>query len=105
MEFSCASNAEELFKQGQELLASGKGEKGAALRSKTHQRQRKIAIDNFDETKAQEVLNVLAANDTWQIPTLTLNTGSTKLPFADPEFKESFKFLPKSVEDEWNLLY
>ncbi|WP_146947030.1 amidohydrolase family protein [Cyclobacterium qasimii] len=102
LELSCASNAEELLQQRQESLRSGKDMKGAALRSKIHQDQREIAIDNYDENKAQEVLNVLAANDTWQIPTLTLNTASTKLPFAEMDFKESFKFLPKTVEDDWN---
>jgi|GEM_PF-3036027 len=89
LELSCASNAEELLQQRQELLAPGKDIKGAALRSKIHQNQRKIAIDNFDDIKALEVLNVLAANDTWQIPTLTLNTGFTKRPFAELDFKES----------------
>lgn len=101
LELSCASNAEELLQQRQELLASGKEIKGAALRSKIHQEQRKIAIENFDEIKAQEVLNVLAANDTWQIPTLTLSTGFTKQHFMDLDFKESFKFLPKAIEEEW----
>ena len=101
LELSCASNAEELLQLRLESLGSGKGMKGAALRSKIHQDQRKIAIDNYDEIKAQKVLNVLAANDTWQIPTLTLNTASTKLPFTDPDFKESFKYLPKNVEEEW----
>ncbi len=102
LELSCASNAEELLKLRQESLKSGIEIKGAALRSRIHQDQREIAIENFDEIKAQEVLSVLAANDTWQIPTLTLNTASTKLPFLDPDFKESFKFLPPNIEEEWN---
>ena len=101
LELSCASNAEELLEQRRELLASGTAIKGAALRSTIHQEQRKTAIENFDEMKAREVLNVLAANDTWQIPTLALNTGSTRQPFADLDFQESFKFLPKSIEEEW----
>ena len=103
LELSCASNSDDLLKQRQKLLASGKGETGAVLRSRIHQAQRRIAIENFDENKAKEVLNVLAKNQTWQIPTLALNTAFTKRYFAHPDWQESFKYLPNSIEQRWKM--
>ena len=69
IELSCASNAEELLENRKQLLAEGKNETGAILRSRIHKTQRIPAIDNYDANKAKEVLQVLAKNETWQIPT------------------------------------
>lgn len=105
LELSCASNSEELLKQRQKLLASGKDKlgAGAVLRSQIHEAQRRIATENFDEKKAKEVLAVLAKNQTWQIPTLGLNTGYIKKHFIRPEWQESFKYLPSSIEEQWKI--
>lgn len=101
LELSCASNWQELLQQRSAMLFSGRTDKGGVLRSRIHATQRPIAIENYDETQANEVLSVLAANDTWQIPTLTLATNLTERPFAEAEFQESFKYLPESVENQW----
>ena len=79
----------------------GRADKGGVLRSRIHAAQRPIAIKNYDEDRANEVLSVLAANDTWQIPTLTLATNVTERPFAEAKYQESFKYLPESVENQW----
>ena len=101
LELSCASNSDELLLQRQQLLASGKDDKGGVLRSRIHKEQRQIAIENFDLDKANKVLDVLVKNDTWQIPTLTLNTASKRRPFATKEWQESFTYLPKNVQEQW----
>lgn len=101
LELSCASNAEELLEQRRQFLAAGRSDTGGILRSRIHQAQREIAIQNYDENKANEVLKVLAQNQTWQIPTLVLITGFTERPFAKPEWRESFKYLPESIEKQW----
>lgn len=101
LELSCASNSEDLWKQRLELLDFGKADPGGILRSRIHAAQRSNAIENYDENKANEVLQVLAKNETWQIPTLALNTGSVRRPFARPEFQESFQYLPDSIESKW----
>ncbi|MEP0987929.1 amidohydrolase family protein [Ekhidna sp.] len=101
LELSCASNADELLEQRRRLLASGKGDRGGVLRSRIHQAQREIAVKNYDPNKAKEVLNVLAKNQTWQIPTLALSTGFTERYWADSSWQESFNYLPASIEQQW----
>ena len=101
LELSCASNADELLLQRQQLLASGKDDKGGILRARIHKEQREQAVINFNIEKANEVLDVLAKNNTWQIPTLTLNTAFTRRPFAAKEWQESFSYLPQIVQEQW----
>ena len=101
LELSCASNSDELLQQRKTLLEAGKKDKGSALRSRIHQMQRKTAVENYDETQAQKVLAVLAKNQTWQIPTLTLNTSSATRYYTTPEWQESFSLLPDSTEQKW----
>jgi hypothetical protein len=101
LELSCASNSDELLLQRQQLLASGKEDKGGILRSRIHKKQREIALKNFDVNKANEVLEVLKKNDTWQIPTLTLNTAFARRPFAAKDWQKSFSYLPKNIKEQW----
>ncbi len=101
LELSCASNADELLKQRRLMLAKGKNTPGSALRSSIHSAQREIAVKNYDDKKADEVLQVLLNNQTWQIPTMALNTGFTRQPFDQPEWQESFEYLPDTIRDEW----
>lgn len=101
LELSCAANSDELLAQRQEILALGKQDIGGVLRSKIHTLQRPMAIANYDPQKAEEVLDVLAKNDTWQIPTLALATGFTERPFANSEWQETFKYLPEAIEFSW----
>ncbi|MDJ0646961.1 MAG: amidohydrolase family protein [Flavobacteriaceae bacterium] len=93
LELSCASNAKELLENRKKLLALGKNDAGGILRSRIHSTQRMPAIKNYDEDKAQEVLDVLAKNNTWQIPTLAL--------YRSVRLKENFKYLPDSIRKAW----
>jgi len=101
LELSCASNADELWEQRKKLLEEGKEDLGGILRSRIHQAQRRTAVENYDEDRANEVLAVLAKNQTWQIPTLALSTAFTKRPFNDPEWQESFDYLPDPIAQNW----
>ncbi len=101
LELSCASNAEELLQQRRQLLSEGRQDPGGVLRSRIHQTQRATAIENYDPKVAEKVLQVLAKNQTWQIPTITLSTAFTELPFATEEWQSSFAYLPDSVEQRW----
>ena len=102
LELSTASNAEELYNERKKLLAEQKNLPGSELRSKIHDLQRTVAYDNQDAAKAEEVLNVLAKNQTWQIPTLALNTGAVRRYFSRPDWVESFRFLPKPIQSRWS---
>ena len=101
LDLSAASNADELWEERKKLLSDGKNETGGDLRSSIHTAQRRRAIENYDDAKADEILAVLAKNETWQIPTLALNTGSTEKPFARADFQESFDYLPADVQENW----
>lgn len=102
LELSCASNADELLAQRIHLLHEGRNDPGGILRSRLHRAQQQNAIENYDTLQAQKVLNALAKNDTWQIPTLVLNTNMSRRPFLQSEWKEQFSYLPDSVEQKWN---
>lgn len=101
LEVSMASNWEELQEQRLQLLEEGQDDPGGILRSRIHSAMRETAIQNYDEARANEVLQVLAENETWQIPTLALNTRSVEKFYTDPNWQETFTLLPDSIEQEW----
>lgn len=101
LEVSMASNWEELQRQRLQMLEEGQDDPGGILRSRIHSAMRETAIENYDEERANEVLQTLAENDTWQIPTLALNTRSVEKFYADQDWQETFKLLPDSIEQEW----
>lgn len=101
LEISCASNAKELRAERRELLQSGQLKQGGELRAQIHQKQQEIAIANYDDGRADSVLVVLKANDTWQIPTLALNTLFTEQYFADATYQKSYDLLPDSLATYW----
>ncbi|MDR9409319.1 MAG: amidohydrolase family protein [Balneolaceae bacterium] len=101
LEVSMASNWEELQEQRLQLLEEGQDDPGGILRSRIHSAMRETAIENYDEERANEVLQVLAKNETWQIPTLALNTRSVEKFYTHSEWQETFTLLPDSIEQEW----
>lgn len=101
LEISCASNAEELWQQRKEMLKNEKNLTGGDLRSSIHKAQREVAIKNYDDSRADEVLAVLKKNDTWQIPTQALNTFFTRKYYARNNWQESYALLPDSIGQFW----
>ncbi len=101
LELSCVANADDLLQERQELLRTGVGESGADLRAKVHKAQQETAIANFDAQIADQVLSVLKKNDTWQIPTLALNTFFSGKYYARESYQESYEFVPDSIGRYW----
>ena len=101
LELSCASNAAELLADRRNLLDAGRADAGGVLRSRIHQTQRQTAVENYDDAQADKVLSVLAKNETWQIPTLALNSGFVERPFLEPEWQSTFRFLSDTTEQQW----
>lgn len=99
LEMSCAANSEELLKNRRKMMAEGikNNDSGHALRSRLHAAQRREAIDNQDDAQTDKVLDALARNNTWQVPTLALLTGSTERPFESKEWISTFDHLPDGV--------
>ncbi|MEM0992023.1 MAG: amidohydrolase family protein [Bacteroidota bacterium] len=101
LELSMAENTEELLKMRRQLLAMGKAEEGGVLRSKIHTAQRMEALSHQDDAKTQQIIEVLASNKIWQIPTLSVMTAIVDHPFARPAWRQSFDYLPDTVEHKW----
>ena len=101
LEMSISEDADVLLEKRKELLLAGKMDQGSVLRSRVHSAQRTHAIENGDDIQTKKVLNVLAKNQTWQIPTLSIMTASTERPFAKSEWRASFKYLPKTTGQGW----
>ena len=96
------ANSDELLAQRQEILALGKKDIGGVLRSKIHALQRPLAIANYDPQRAQEVLDVLAKNDTWQIPTLASGYWiSPKDLLPVPNGKRLLNIYHEAIERSW----
>jgi imidazolonepropionase-like amidohydrolase len=101
LELSSASNADELLEQRKKLLKNEAGISGAKLRSQIHKAQRAIAIRNYDSKKVDTILKTLLKNNTWQIPTLTLNTVFTERYYVNSSWQESFNYIPSSIAKKW----
>ncbi len=101
LEFSTAKNWESLLEQRRKLLAEGIMDQGGVLRSRIHDAQRTISIENQDESQTQKVLKILAKNNVYQIPTLSIMTLTTNRPFQNTAFLDSYKYLPSSIEEKW----
>ena len=102
IEMSSTSNFEELLKQRRAALKNKDGVLGSTLRTSLHDAQRMSSIRNIDSIQLKKVLNTLAKNDTWQIPTLMLYYGWANKLYKNLEWKKTFEFLPIKIKDEWN---
>ena len=102
LEMSTAENWQELLDQRRSMLSEGKSQAGGDLRSSIHQSQRMAAIDGKDAAQTTKVLSVLARNKTWQIPTLSIMTAFVERPFARPDWRASFQYLPTEIAQQWH---
>ena len=102
IEMSSTSNTEELLELRRNALKNKDGILGSSLRTSLHSSQRMSSIRNIDSVQLKKVLDVLAKNDTWQIPTLILYSGWAYKLYENLEWKNSFEFLPVKIKDKWN---
>lgn len=101
LEMSCTANPGGLLERRRNMLDSGKNKLGGVLRSNIHQAQRHYAVQHQDEEQVQQVLSVLAENETWQIPTLTIVAARMNRLYAQPEWRKTFQTLTDSVARKW----
>ena len=97
---ACASNAQAL-KTERRILLKESGLSGAQLRSKIHTAQRSTAIENYDAQRCAKVLQVLAKNGTWQIPTMTLNLLAKNRAYTSDRWQQTYDYLPKALAQRW----
>ncbi len=101
LEFACSEDWEKLLETRKKLLFDGKDEAGYYLRKNIHKAQRQHAIENQSSERRALVLKHLSENETWQIPTLTITTSSAELFYGRPDWQESFKYLPDTIQKKW----
>ncbi len=101
LEFACSSDWEVLKATRKKMLFEGKEKIGSTLRRNIHTAQRGHAVANQDATRRAAVLKVLAENETWQVPTLSIMTVSAERFFLREDWQDSYKYLPNSVQKTW----
>ncbi len=99
LELACAENWKELLAIRRAKIKAFQEGRGYELRQELHSLQRIPAIQAYDETRCNTVLDTL--RDTVQVPTLRLNTVRMLPPFKRPDWDEAIKLLPSKVQKRW----
>jgi imidazolonepropionase-like amidohydrolase len=101
IELSMTSLSEELLLERKHLLQNESLISGANLRSQVHNKQRMRSIYSLDSSKLKQVVSVLAKNDTWQIPTLTLYNNFAEKKYLSDEYAAMLELLPEDIKKLW----
>lgn len=101
LELSCAANYQALLEERTQVLADSLGEDGGTLRSALHSLQRYAAIEAQDTDRCNAVIAAMAREEVFQTPTLTVNTFISAPLAAQPRWRETYKYLPPEVQEQW----
>lgn len=101
LEMSMAVNADKAVIERRSLIARSQDSLGYSLRSMLHSSYRDKSILSIDPDNKKDVLNSLAKNDTWQIPTLALILSWRLAPWGDAEWRNTYEYLPKAAATTW----
>lgn len=102
IELSCAVNTDELLQIRQEKIANETEILPSKLRSQLHTEQGAGALPNQSKRVCIELLKLLAVNDVYQTPTLTISRFFTRRLFEDEAFKETFDLMPRVIAEGWH---
>lgn len=99
IELACAENWQTLLAERQAKINGFTEGLGHTLRSELHNAQRIPAINAYDETRCNAVLDTLT--NTIQVPTLRLNTVLMLKPFERDDWPDAATALPQAVLENW----
>lgn len=102
IEFSCAGNTGELAQMRKVKIASETIILPNKLRSQMHTEQRALALSNQSEETCASLLKLLAKEDVYQTPTLTISRFFTRRLFKDDMFRRTFDYMPSDVAKGWH---
>tara|TARA_Y100001960_G_C14781793_1_gene887404 strand:+ start:4706 stop:6118 length:1413 start_codon:yes stop_codon:yes gene_type:complete len=102
LEMSSTANTEELLNIRRIALENKDKILGSTLRRNLHKSQRISSINKIDSVQLKKVFEILAKNETWQIPTLILYKGWAYKLYEDSEWKNTFDYLPLEIKEKWN---
>ncbi|MDC3259868.1 amidohydrolase family protein [Flavobacteriaceae bacterium] len=101
IELSMSKDFDVLLTERTLALKNSNNSSGSKLRTSLHQSQRMRAVASIDPERREEVLNTLATNETWQIPTMELYQTFANKKYLNEEFQYHFKVLPENVRSKW----
>ena len=102
MDLACSLDAPELLTKRRSQLKNENAIAGSALRTKIHSAQRYYSIDNHDPKRCLKIIKKLATYGVFQTPTLTINTLDSRRFYADPEWRETYQYLPEEARKNWD---
>ena len=101
LELACSRDAEALLAERTSMLEAGAGRIGMELRTEIHLAQRMRAIETYDPERCAALLRKLAANGTWQSPTLFLGTREALRPDLRDGVRETLRWVPDHHRADW----
>ena len=101
LDMSCSADFDSLLLARKKMISENEDLSGSSLRSKLHSAQRQYAVKTMDPERRDYVLEQLAKNDTWQIPTLTITTSGANRVYARESWRDNFRYLPEPVRSLW----
>lgn len=101
LEFACSRDAEPLLAERIAMLEAGAGRIGRELRAEIYSAQRMRAIESIDPERCTALLRKLAANGTWQTPTLFLGTREALRPDLREDVRGTLRWVPDLQRAEW----
>jgi len=99
LELACSSEADLLRQQRFAMLNPARN--GAELRAEIHWRQRPLAVETYDPARCAALILRLARNQTWQVPTLFLNSREAFRPDRTERVRATMRFVPASDRADW----
>lgn len=101
LEFACAENWEALREERRTLISEQTEMKGNELREFLHAHQRGRALDRQDDARCRKVIDHLAEQQVWQVPTMVISTLEEHRLFETERWRDTFNYLPEEVREKW----
>lgn len=101
VELSMSSDWDSLLKARQQIISESAGKTGNEIRNRIYKAQRQHAFNTQDEERREKVLNAMAENYTWQVPTLVITSAAEQGMYGREDYRNTFNYLPEPVRSDW----
>lgn len=101
IELACSRDADALLAERKAMVEAGAGRVGMELRTEIHWAQRMRALDTHDPERCTALLRKLAANRSWQAPTLFLGTRDAFRPDRRETVRDTLRWVPDVQRADW----
>ncbi len=101
LEMACSADWDSLLTMRRQMIAEGKEKSGQSLREGIYRAQRLHSFRTQDNNRRDTVLNTLAKNGTWQVPTLVIIAQEEHRMYNREDWKKTYRYLPASIRNRW----